>query len=65
MTKRYPDQATLAMASALEAVLSEVTPGIRPHSIDSHLPAHIVQQAREAYELHLATLAAINEKDSA
>ncbi len=34
--------------AALRAILAEVTPGQRPHSGDSWLPDHLVQQATEA-----------------
>lgn len=35
-------------ADALRALLSEVTPGTRPYSSDSYLPAHLVQAAQTA-----------------
>ena len=34
--------------AALRAIISEVTPGYRPHSADSFLPAHLVDAARAA-----------------
>jgi hypothetical protein len=39
-------------ATALRAILAEVTPGIRPHSGDSYLPDHLVQAARLALAQH-------------
>ena len=37
-----------AIETALRGILSEVTPGYRPHSADSFLPAHLVNAARAA-----------------
>lgn len=42
------DNITLGLLSALQAVLAEVTPGVRPFSTDSWLPEHIIKQARNA-----------------
>ena len=36
--------------SALRAILSEVTPGVRPYSGDSWLPAHLIQAAQAALD---------------
>lgn len=38
--------------SALRAILAEVTSGTRPHSGDSYLPDHIIQDARLALAHH-------------
>ena len=35
---------------ALRAILFEVTPGTRPYSVDSYLPAHLVQAAQTALD---------------
>lgn len=35
-------------SAALLAILAEVTPGHTPHSTDSYLPAHLIEQARAA-----------------
>jgi len=37
---------------ALRQILTEVTPGQRPYSTDSYLPAHLVQAAQTAIALH-------------
>jgi hypothetical protein len=37
---------------ALRQILTEVTPGTRPFSTDSYLPAHLVQTAFDALALH-------------
>lgn len=39
------------IAEALRAILAEVTPGQRPYSGDSYLPAHLVEQAVDALTL--------------
>lgn len=36
------------LLAALQAVLAEVTFGVRPYSVDSWLPVHLVEQARVA-----------------
>ena len=41
-------QAVSGMAAAVIAILMEVSPGHRPHSSDSHLPQHLVDNARKA-----------------
>ncbi len=40
------------MASALRAIMDELTPGNRPYSGDSYLPEHIYELARTALEDH-------------
>jgi len=37
-------------AAALRAILAEVTPGVRPFSVDSQLPDHLVEAAIKALE---------------
>jgi hypothetical protein len=39
---------TAVIEAALRGILLEVTPGSRPHSSDSFLPAHLVDTARAA-----------------
>lgn len=36
------------IASALRAILAEVTPGQRPYSGDSYLPSHLIEAAQAA-----------------
>ncbi|MDP2680312.1 MAG: hypothetical protein Q8O85_16550 [Rhodoferax sp.] len=36
------------IAEALRAILAEVTPGQRPYSGDSYLPAHLIEAAQAA-----------------
>ena len=38
--------------AALRAILAEVTPGTRPYSSDSYLPAHLIEWARLALAEH-------------
>lgn len=54
--KPHPERLALTPArhttteAALRAILSEVTPGTRPYSTDSYLPAHLVQAAQTALD---------------
>lgn len=41
---------TSPLADALRAILAEVTPGVRPYSGDSWLPAHLIQAAQAALD---------------
>ena len=45
----HPDNSP---ADALRLILAEVTPGTRPYSSDSYLPAHLIDAARAALETH-------------
>lgn len=45
-----PTPTTGTLETILRAILAEVTPGNRPYSGDSYLPAHIVQAAQAALD---------------
>ncbi len=36
------------LRGALQAIVDEVSDGLTPYSLDSYLPAHLVEQARAA-----------------
>lgn len=36
------------LRGALQAIVDEVSDGLTPYSLDSYLPAHLVEQARDA-----------------